>query len=175
MNTIPTLYQSKYIAKNYMYKNGSIIRISNGKIVGFKNHDGYLIVEILRESLIHRRAIRAHCIVWFLCKRVWPRKMLDHKDTRYDNNKIRNLREASSVEQGRNRKKFTWKKGGKGTSSFKGVAVSKLKDGTKRYVAYIVNGKRTNLGTFNNEIIAAKAYNKAVIKIYGKFANLNKV
>lgn len=45
---------------------------------------------------------------------------------------------------------------------------------TKKFRAYIaINKKQIHLGFFEKEIDAAKAYNEAVKKHYGEFANLN--
>jgi group I intron endonuclease len=58
------------------------------------------------------------------------------------------------------------------TSQYIGVSWAKK---TKRWMAYgRINGKTKNLGSFINEIDAAKAYNKFAIEQYGKNAILNK-
>lgn len=77
----------------------------------------------------------------------------------------------------------------KGKSKYKGVHLchSKQKYKSKktgeeylirrhRFVAVIrVDHKQIHLGSFIDEISAAKAYNRASLKYHGEFANLNKI
>lgn len=58
------------------------------------------------------------------------------------------------------------------SSKYLGVHFQKQ---TKKWRAMIkVNGKSKHIGLFNEELEAAKAYNKMAIAIHGEFANLNK-
>lgn len=58
------------------------------------------------------------------------------------------------------------------SSKYLGVCIRKK---GKRYEANItIKGEHKYLGSFNSEIDAALAYNKASIEAYGEFANLNK-
>ena len=89
----------------------------------------------------------------------------DHinKDT-LDNRK-ENLRSCTRAENARN-SEYTGK-----TSQYKGVHFHKR---WKHWVARIrVDGKQLFLGSFKDEIEAAKSYNKAAIKYHGEFAGLN--
>ncbi len=59
------------------------------------------------------------------------------------------------------------------TSGHKGVSWCKV---MKKWCAYINKaGKRFRLGHFDDKLDAAKAYNKAALKLHGEFAKLNKV
>jgi hypothetical protein len=59
------------------------------------------------------------------------------------------------------------------SSRFKGVAWVK---NYKRWWAYInKDGRRHNLGYYDDEVEAAKAYNKAALELFGPFARLNPV
>lgn len=61
----------------------------------------------------------------------------------------------------------------KETSEYQGVSFDKK---NRKWRARInPKGKHISLGSFHNELDAAKAYNRAAIKYFGKFANLNKV
>lgn len=60
-------------------------------------------------------------------------------------------------------------------SKYKGVTIQKRKGNpTGKLLTYIsIKGKQTFIGTFNSEIDAAIAYNKAALKYHGEFARLN--
>jgi hypothetical protein len=84
-----------------------------------------------------------------------------------DNRKI-NLRICTNNENLRNRPKNC-----NNTSGFKGVSWHKR---DKKWTAQIqVNFRLKFLGYFNDRVEAAKVYNRAAIKYFGEFANLNKI
>jgi len=59
------------------------------------------------------------------------------------------------------------------SSQYKGVAWDKSRS---KWLAYIKHGgKHIHLGRFENEEEAARTYNKAAKKFFGKFATLNGV
>jgi len=93
---------------------------------------------------------------------------VDHRNgNTLDNRKI-NLRACTQSQNTKNRSK-TLKPT---TSKFKGIYLNV----NKKWVAQIrVNYKRICLGSFENEITAAEAYNNAAIKYFGEFALLNKL
>ncbi len=95
-------------------------------------------------------------------------KQVDHINGNPLDNRRENLRICENAENNRN-KGLTKAS----TSGYKGVSLYK-RSGTWR--AYIVtNYKQKHLGTFDNPIDAAKAYNVAAIKFHGEFARLNDI
>lgn len=97
-----------------------------------------------------------------------PGMTVDHKDRNGLNNQRSNLRYATHSQNMRNSKGRSHS-----TSPFRCVQFRRdLK--TKPWLAYInVNGKRKNLGYFGKPEQAARAYDAAAKKHYGKFAVLN--
>lgn len=87
----------------------------------------------------------------------------DHKDLNIYNNTRENIRVATKVESGRNRK-------GWGKSGFKGVSMA-----GKKFIATIgVNGKTVYLGSFDTPQAAHDAYVQAAKDYgFGDFTNLS--
>jgi len=95
-------------------------------------------------------------------------KMIDHINHNGLDNRKANLRQATSAENNRNRQKF---KKTRYSSRFKGVSWN---SGHEKWSARIdFNGKQKNIGYFDDEIEAAKAYDTAAKKFHGEFAVLN--
>lgn len=100
-------------------------------------------------------------------------KIIDHINNDKTDDRIENLRPANQMQNCQNRKKHNHYRGKKCSSKYKGVS---WKKSHKKWAAYIsVNGKRLHLGLFENEALAASAYNCAAIKYFGDFANINKI
>ncbi len=105
----------------------------------------------------------------------------DHIDHNGLNNQRSNLRKCNRSENNKNTKSS-------GSSKYLGVCLQKNKIRSFRkktndyidrvylfwHVNITINGKNKSLGTFKNEIDAAKAYNEAAIIHHKEFANLNK-
>jgi hypothetical protein len=92
-------------------------------------------------------------------------KVVDHIDRNGLNNRRCNLRICSAADNSRNSVK-------KGKSSrYKGVSWNKK---NKKWFSSIkYNRKFLHIGYFENEIAAAKAYDKMAHKLFGQFAYLN--
>lgn len=96
------------------------------------------------------------------------RQFVDHIDGNGLNNCRANLRICTSKENNRNAAKFK-----KATSIYKGVWYEKHCGKWRAHIR--VNTKGINLGIFSLEEDAARAYNEAALKYFGKFARLNKI
>lgn len=98
-------------------------------------------------------------------------KIVDHKNGNGLDNRRENLRVCSQTENHRNQRPQV--KEGK-YSKYKGVSWDKHR---RKWITYITLPYRKFkcLGRYENEVDAAKAYNKAAINFFGEFARLNEV
>jgi hypothetical protein len=101
----------------------------------------------------------------------------DHIDRNGLNNQRLNLRICTRSSNLINRGKFKTKNGVCCSSKYRGVSKrDRYYSGYKsdKWASQIVYNKKTiHLGNFNNQIEAAKAYDKKALELYGEFAQLN--
>lgn len=117
-----------------------------------------------RKICINRRDYLAHRLAWFYHYGRWPSR-LDHRDTDRDNNRIANLREANTSQNGANRTKQC-----NNTSGFKGVTYH-TKAG--KWMAQIsANGSPNYLGLFDTREAAHAAYRSAAARLHQEFARV---
>ncbi len=90
----------------------------------------------------------------------------EHRDGNGCNNQIENLRPASGIQNGRNRKKNR-----ANTSGYKGVCWRK--DHKKWHAQITILCRTRSLGYFTDPVLAAHAYDSAARKHFGEFARLN--
>lgn len=114
---------------------------------------------------VGRKMITMHSLVLKVRKGM----EIDHKDRDRLNNRRKNLRPCTKIQNQGNR----WKPRHAKSSKFKGVWFSKC---CKLFVAEgTENGRKVSFGYFQSEIDAAKAYNKWAKVHFGEFAYLNPV
>jgi hypothetical protein len=163
----------EYIRENIRYdpKTGLLWWIKQGgpkrrtdKPVGTDNGSGYHIFGVSKASV--SKHFRCHKVAWFLHYGEWPDGHIDHINRDKQDNRMVNLRLASSSENGMNSSK---QKGA--TSQYKGVSwYAKYK---KWRSTIMKDGVQKHLGHYNTEEEAARAYDKAAKEIFGEYANLN--
>lgn len=130
-----------------------------GEIAGsFVTREGrtYCQVEILKKKYL------AHRIIWKMYYGEEPPETIDHIDGDGTNNRIPNLRQATSYQNGWNSRKNARNKSG-----YKGVSYNSEKN--KWRAAICVNKKTILLGYFLSPEAAFEAYTKASISYHGDF------
>lgn len=118
---------------------------------------GYLRVRIEgKRFFIHRLA-------WLYSTGEWPRDQIDHIDGNPINNRLSNLRQATSAQNGANSKRRIHNKSG-----YKGVSWNRE---TRMWCAFIWHGgKNKNLGSYTSAIEAHLAYANKAQELRGEFA-----
>lgn len=119
--------------------------------------DGYTLV------CIDYRIYRAHRLAWFIVYGRWPEKQLDHVNGRRDDNRLANLREATDLENARNRTKQK-----NNSSGFKGVTFYKAR--SKWRAQIVINGRYKHIGLFASPEAAHEAYVGEAERHFGEFA-----
>jgi hypothetical protein len=113
----------------------------------------------------HRTESRRTIIMHRLIMNPPPEMQIDHINHDGLDNRRCNLRICTSSQNNRNQRPR------KASSQYKGV--SWYKDYGK-WEAYIQeNGKQKRIGYFNDEVMAAKAYDQKAVELYREFACLN--
>lgn len=132
--------------KWYLAKRGRV-RIAFYAIRNLRDHDGKWTMQLMHNLIMGTKGI-------------------DHRDNNGLNNQRSNLRLSNQEQNGGN---MTPRQGG--SSKYKGVSWRKDRS---NWTAYIhAGGRKKTLGSFDSEIDAAKAYDRAALTYFGEFAKLN--
>ena len=160
----------RVIIENENYKisdNGQIKNIKTSLILkGAISNSGYKIISLSKNGISKKYKVHRLVAIEFV-KNDNNESFVDHIDGNKLNNHWQNLRWCTKQQNSFNRKKQK-----NCSSKYKGVCFRKQRD---KYESQIVkDGKYIFLGSFKKEKDAAKAYNKEAVKLFGKFAKLNK-
>lgn len=131
------------------------VRLS--KCLGHVEKNGY------RRICIDGRRYLAHRLAWFYVYKKWPNGQLDHRDLDEDNNRIRNLREATHSGNQANRRQPRGY-----NAPFKGAHWNRFRGYWQSYIR--ADGKSHFLGRFDTPEAAHRAYVKAAKRLHGEFA-----
>lgn len=101
----------------------------------------------------------AHRVIWMMVYGSWPTKQVDHINGIRDDNRIANLREATSGENHQNLKRRSDNKSGV-------PGVSWFKSANKWRADIQVDGKQVYLGRFDTIEAAAEAYAAAKAELH---------
>lgn len=128
-----------------------------GMLAGSKSNNGYLYVQF------NKKAYGLHRVIWAIHYGEQPPSYIDHINGDRSDNRIANLRSATKVENGGNRKV-----GRNNTSGYKGVTYRK---DLGLWQARITHSRKVfHLGFFDNPQVAHQAYINAADRLHGKFA-----
>lgn len=116
-----------------------------------------------RQIRIDKKLYQAHRLAWLYVTGLWPSEFLDHIDGDGLNNRMANLREASSGENQRNMRMHKDNETG-----LKGV--TRAKNAKGYYSNIMVAGKKHYLGYFKTPEAAHAAYCEAAQRLHGRFA-----
>ena len=133
-------------------------RVNAGDIAGTCKLNGYL------QIMINYKFYLCHRLAWLYIYGEFPNGILDHIDGNRANNKIFNLRQATSRQNNINAKLSK-----RNTSGVKGVYWHT--QNKKWYAQININGKNKHIGFFNDIDSAKKSVMETREKYHGEFAN----
>ena len=157
---------------NYQVSNvGRVMNIKTGKVLKLKSNitTGYVSLKLSNQGILHDVYIHRLIAEAFLPVPDDPSiRCVDHIDRNRSNNALSNLRWVSHSYNQANRTKSLHK-----SSQYKGVRWRK--DRNKWCAKITKDGIEHNLGYFENEIEAARAYNNKALELFGEHALSNDV
>lgn len=133
-----------------------------GKIAGTKTGNGYIYLSI--DSVRYL----AHRMAWLYMTGSLPEDQIDHRNRDRSDNMFNNLRSCSKSQNLGNSPKPK-----NNTSGYKGVSWDRAVE--KWRVSVCFQKKHHYIGRYTDKKIAAKAYNKKALELFGEFAGLNEI
>lgn len=131
-------------------------RINVGSIAGNENTIGYIQIQLDKRNYL------AHIFAWKYYYGIDPINDIDHINGIRSDNRIENLREATTIENNRNRRMQS-----NNTSGYKGVFYNKRD--SNYYARAGLNGTYVSLGYFNTPEEASDAYIKFTKEHFKEF------
>lgn len=132
--------------------------VKAGDIAGVLHHDGYILIKI------NGKIYLAHRLAWLYKTGCCPADMVDHINQNKADNRWCNLREATRSQNAQNTGLQV-----NNTSGVRGVDWCKQEG--KWRVRCTLDGKRYNLGLYDDLKTAAAVASNARKKLYGEFAS----
>lgn len=144
-----------------IWKNPTANCVRAGMTAGRKNSGGYW--EVSLDSVRYK----VHRIIYFMKTGEDPKEFdIDHRRGDLDDNiDVRKVTKSQNLANSRPRKNSS--------SKYKGVWKAKNRD--KWYAEIQVQNERIYIGVFNDEVEAAKAYNKKAIEYFGDYCWINEI
>jgi len=103
----------------------------------------------------------AHRLAWLYVYGRWPHPEVDHKNGDFTDNRLRNLREATRLQN-------SWNKRRPHANNKTGLLGVSWKARNKKWCAQIkAFGKVTHIGLFNDPVSAHRAYMKVKRAVHG--------
>lgn len=128
-------------------------RVKAGNVAGDKYRNGY------RRVCVDSKEYLAHRVVWMMAYGEWPTNEIDHINGDRADNRLCNLRLATSTQNKQNTGRRSDNKSGR-------VGVSWQKNLGKWQAAITVNRKQRHLGFYPDIESAAMAYAKAKAELH---------
>ena len=155
------------LKEHFEYKDGHLRWIKpRAKSIDLGQQFGHTTKKGYRRGIFFGKQVYEHNLIWFYHYGVWPTSKIDHRNTVKSDNDIGNLREATNQQNS-----FNTKSRKNSTSKYKGVYWCKR---DKKWIsAFMVDGKASSIGRFNDEAEAARAYDKAVKDVHREYGRLN--
>lgn len=141
-------------------------KIKSGDQAGC-NNSGYIQITVDYEKYA------AHRLAWFYVHGVWPIAEVDHRDLVGSNNAIENLREATTAQNGQNKRRRAKENR---TSKWKGVCYDPGRHGTRKKcwkMSIKVPGGKIIQRNYEDEREAAEEYMFLALEHHGEFARFD--